>query len=85
MISPAVSVFFTWAWRKLIWLYARLQRCITKWRLRKDIAAGMKATLADPDIADADKKKLKRERAKLKVEATAMLMRKLKAVQDEGE
>jgi hypothetical protein len=85
MISPAVSVFFTWAWKKLIWLYARLQRYITKWRLKKNIATGMKATLADPDITDEEKKMLRRERAKLKVEATAMLMRKLKAGQDEDE
>lgn len=52
---------------------------------QKNIATGMKATLADPDITGEEKKMLRRERAKLKVEATAMPMRKLKAVQDEDE
>ncbi|MGN6509687.1 MAG: hypothetical protein ACTHLD_09530 [Chitinophaga sp.] len=85
MISPAVSVFSTWIWRKLNWLYAMLQRRITQLRLKKKITSGMKATLTDPDIPDEEKEKLKRERAKLKVEATAMLIRKLKALQDEDE
>ncbi len=81
MISPAVSVFSTWIWKKLTCLYAMLQRRITRQRLKRKITSEMKAALADPDIMEEEKKMLKRKRAQLKLEATAALMHKLELIQ----
>lgn len=83
MTAPAVSVFSTWAWKVLTGQYFRVRQWIKKKRLNRKIKAEMETALTDPDIADDEKERLKRERAKMKLEVIDVLTRKLRAIQQE--